>query len=284
MSALWQPHTECQSIGAAYPIGAYEEADPSVASLISAAELKAEYIAGIPLYSQVIDQKTRLPIFRLTDDIAEKFIKKALLRIEQRTKLTLVERKFREKKPFDRAEWDTYGYMRLNNRPVTAIESMTVRLAGNQVLFMVPPDWIDPGNLRVGQINLLPMGVTNLPGGHEAVPIGPGGAPFLALHARDSWVPSWFEICYRAGFPGGQYPGVLNDAIGMEASIAILSLLGATRLTNSASLGIDGLSQSVGTMGPNVYQTRLEWLEGRLREICNGMRTEYGTKLFSGSA
>lgn len=53
--------------------------------------------------------------------------------------------------------------------------------------------------------------------------------------------------------------------------------------TNSHSLGIDGLSQSVSTPGPQIFKIRLEELEKKKTALTKKIKAIFGYKIFSGT-
>src|SRR6185369_13911889 len=109
-----------------------------------------------------------------------------------------------------------------------------------------------------------------------------GGAFFLSILGNRQWIPAYWKITYTSGFKDGMVPRVINELISTIAAMEILSQLAATYArVQSHSLGIDGLSQSVSTPGPAVFQVRIQELTDKRKALVGKIRAKYGTKLFS---
>jgi hypothetical protein len=86
-----------------------------------------------------------------------------------------------------------------------------------------------------------------------------------------------------AGFDEGKLPKVMNEIIGMSAAIDVLSMLSTTNKSNSHSLGIDGMSQSISGQGPQVYDGRIKQLEEQRRLLMNKVKSLFQLNLISGT-
>ena len=79
-------------------------------------------------------------------------------------------------------------------------------------------------------------------------------------------------------------PRVINEYIGCVAAVEVLSQLALTYArANSHSLGIDGLSQSVSTPGPQIFKVRMDELEEKKKAIMKKVKAIFGFKIFSGT-
>ena len=68
----------------------------------------------------------------------------------------------------------------------------------------------------------------------------------------------------------------------MVAAIETLSLLATTDAdANSRSIGIDGMSQSVSSAGPQKYQARIEVLMQKKQMLIDKYKTRFALKMFS---
>lgn len=243
--------------------------------------LKQRFLFGIPLESPFLDPVTRKrPV--LTDAALKDYIIRAVNVVEFETGMVIFPTQFAEKYPYDKAEYESFGYFRLEHRPICSIESLTITFADNHDLFEIPPDWIETAYLIRGQVNIIPLSLSVSGGG--GIPNGsPGmGAVFLSMMQRTAWVPAYWKLVYTAGFPNGQIPYVVNELIGIVAAMDILSQLAAVNArTTSTSLGIDGLSQAVGTPGPNLYTVRLQDLKLRRDDLVARLKAFCGLGIFS---
>jgi hypothetical protein len=132
----------------------------------------------------------------------------------------------------------------LRESPVISVEGVRVKWPSNTTVIEFPAEWIQ---LRPesGQVNIVPASGTL-----SQVLLTAGGS-FLPLVAsgRD-FVPNILEVEYTAGFAEGQVPMEIRDLVGKWASLAPLhvagDLIAGAGIANK-SIGIDGLSQSIGT-------------------------------------
>lgn len=276
-------YTDSKSgIGELTPAGAIESTWRRTEPLITSSLMTTRHLFGIPLVSGIKDPLTRRAQV-MTPEIIDDYIRRAVGTIELETSLTLFPTQIEEKMPYDRQEYQSFGYMRLLKRPVTSIEYMAIAPSNNQDVFVVPNEWIDTGQLYHGQLNIIPLTIA-LSGSSGSVVSSAGGPALLAILGQHQWLASYWRVRYTAGFPDGNLPTVVNDLIGVTAAIDILSMLAATNGRNtSGSLSIDAMSQSVSTPGPEVYTRRIEDLEKKRLMITNKLKSLFGQKLFSGN-
>lgn len=276
-------------VGGIFPLGQRDNDGWSrVEPLITPEQVKSRWMFGIPMYSVNKDPVTgkRQPF---TDEMIKDEVVGAVSLAEMETGLDLFPVQHNERLPFNRNDYLHFGYVRTEHRPIASIEGLYVTTSNGSDVFTVPIEWIETGYLTKGQINLIPMGVAlNLPNNGSGAIVGAtsqsaGGAAFLAILGNQHWIPAFWRLVYTTGFPDGMLPRVVNDLIGAVAAQRVLSKLGATNAgANSASLGIDGLSQSVSTPGPNIYQQRIAELGEERKLLVRKLKTTFGLKLFSG--
>lgn len=257
--------------------------------LVTPEQVRARYLFGIALYSAMKDPVTRVRQ-QFTDVLIQDEIEGAVSEIELETHIDIFPRKYREKHPFDRQLYYSWGFFRTEHRPVNNLDRLTVTTSNGIDVFTVPLPWVETGYLAKGQINLIPMGVAlngqtgDNVGNGPVTGVSAGGAAFLAILGHQSWVPSFWQIEYTTGFPNGLLPRVLNDYVACVAAMRVLSKLAATYATaNSASLGIDGLSQSMNIGGPQLFSVRMNELAEQRRTFRKKLRALYGTNIFSGN-
>jgi hypothetical protein len=251
------------------------------APLITPEKIRFKFCAGIPLFSSMRDPRTK-QLFEFTDPMIEEMIDDAVAKVELETGITVFPTQFTEKPAFDSHEYNSFMYFRTKHRPVMSIESITVTPSNEIDIFQIPIDWVETGNLHQGQINVVPMTIAlNKQGGIATTASANGGA-FLQIFGYRNWIPAFWKIKYTAGFPSGKVPKVVNELIGTITAMEILSMLAATNAkSQSSSLAIDSLSQSVSTPGPEVFTRRLKDLEDKRKMLTKKLKTWAGLTLFS---
>jgi hypothetical protein len=250
----------------------WEDSEP----LITPDKIKRLHLWGIPLVSNVRDPLTNRPQI-IGDPELKEFINEAVGLAELEGKFEIFPRQRVEKAAFDRAAYDSFGYMQLRHRPVSSLESMTVTPSNEMNVFQIPNEWIDTGLLAFGQLALIPLTIAVKTGTMVPLTSSPGGAMFLSIFGNKPWIPCFWEIRYTTGFKNGTIPKTVNQLVGVIAAMEVLSVLATTySRSNSTSLGIDGLSQSISTPGMEIYKQRMEelgakrhWLTSRLQARFN---------------
>lgn len=278
-------YTDTKSgIGALFPAGAVEETFRRTEPLLGAAQLVSRHLFGIPLVSGIKDPFTGKAQV-MTLEILNDYIDRAVSTVELETGLTIFPTPIKEKTPFDRHYMQSFGYQRLLKRPVSSIEHLAIVPSNQMEVFVVPLDWIDVGQLYHGQLNVIPLTIALTSSGapQSAIVSTAGGAALLAILNNSHWISSYWQISYTAGFPGGSVPKVLNDLIGMVSAMNALSMLAATYgKSNSVSLSIDNMSQSISGNGPEIFTRRIEDLDKERTMLVQKLKALFGLKLFSG--
>lgn len=251
--------------------------------LISAETVRALYLFGVPMVGATPDPITK-KLFHLTDALIEEKIIDAVAGLELDLHMAIMPVLIKERKDFDKHEYMSYGYFKLERRPVASVELLQIAGADGTVFFTVPQNWIEVGLLRFGQINIIPLtpGIANSAYGQIN-----GGSPygmlFMNMLAQAGGVPAYWTVCYTAGFKDGLLPRVVNKLIGIETALQILSMLGATYQRSSASLSIDAMSQSVSGPGPQLFAGRIKDLQDERAKMVRKLKAWSGQSLFSGN-
>lgn len=267
--------------GRIYPDDAVEVTWNLVEPLVTPTQVKSRFLFGIPLVSAMKDPGTgKNQVY--TDDMIKDCIDRAIAQAELDTGIDIFPKQLREKAAFDRHLYQQFGYFRTQHRPAASIEALTITPPTGNDLYAVPLEWIEAANMHTGQINIIPFGNSIAYGTPAAV--AAGGALFLNLFSSMPWVPAFWQFAYTVGFPDGVLPRFVNELIGVNAAIDILSSLAATYArSTSHSLGIDGLSQSVSTPGPDIFTKRLNDLMDKQKRLAKKTKTHYGLTLFAGT-
>jgi hypothetical protein len=253
-----------------------------VAPLITPEQVRRKHLFGVDLVSGTMNSITEKRDVLTLDDIADK-IDDAVATVELETGVVILPTQITEKIPFDLHLYRSWGYTRLKKRPVASVEAFDVVLANDTTTYTIPLDWVDTGQLHQGQLNLIPLTIALQKQGSQIPTSAAASAVVLTLLVHQTWVPSFWQVKYTAGFPSGQVPKVLNDLIGTVVAMEILSELATTYAKNSSgSLSIDGLSQSVSTPGPEIFTRRLTDLDKKRTTLTKKIKTHFGLNFFSG--
>jgi hypothetical protein len=271
-------------IGAVYPINATEDSWGHLEPLLSPDMLKARHLFGIPLVSYMKDPITQQRQV-MTDPILKDLIDRAVGMAELELRMDIMPRQYSKKLPFDRMAYAALGYMMLPDHPVSSLDKLAVTASDGSDLYLVPPTWVETANIHTGQINIIPMTIAFQYGGFMVPGNSPnGGSAFLAILGQNPWIPSYWQVTYTVGFPEGRLPQMVNELVGVCAAIEALGLLATTNARNSShSIGVDGLSQSISTPGPQIYDTRIALLTDQKDRLIRKLRVMYGTSMFTGA-
>jgi hypothetical protein len=247
--------------------------------------LKSRYLKGIPLILKIMDPDTRKP-FRITDDELKDYINRAVSTAEEETNLILMPTQFQEKLPFHKQDYEAFGYFQLPRRPISHIDALNVTLADGSDVFQFPLEWIETANLIHGQLNIIPLAFQSVLAGTGVVGLNSGGgtAVFFNNLWNRPWVSALFGVTYTAGFKDGMMPQLVNDLIGVIVAMRVLSQIAAAyAYISSASLGIDGMSQSVSTPGPQRFKIRMDELKEERTLLVKKLKKYGGSKIFTGT-
>ena len=268
--------------GSIYPVGqVFSSGWRDLEPLLSPQNLKDRYLFGIPLVSAVSDPVTGRPQV-MNDYILEEAIARAVSYVESKG-LSVTSKTQTTNMPWDYQLYRAFGYMKLPDRPIWAINHLSIRTANNEDVFVFPLSWVASDKLALGLISIIPINVAATSGtaGFSQSGISGGGIWFLGNLSGFNFIPSYWYVEYQSGFPNNALPRIFNEAIGQKAAITVLQQLQATRaLVNSESLSIDGLSQSTSSAGGQVYQPAIDMLQKQFDETITRLKVQYGQNLF----
>lgn len=270
--------------GDVYPENAIESPWGRLEPLITPEQLIARQLFGIPLVSGIKDPISGKAAV-MTTPILQGYIEDAVALVEAETHMDVFPVRRKERHAFDRHEFNSFGYFKLKHRPATSVDSLAIKSSDDLNIFTIPKQWVEAGHLIQGQVNILPLSPANASFAYAAMGEGgPAGFSFMSTLARLGWIPSYWTIEYTSGFPEGKLPRIVNELIGVVAAIKTLGILASTYARNTShSLGIDGMSQSISTPGPALYDTRIKLLEDEKQMLVGKMKTFLGNRIFSGN-
>lgn len=247
-----------------------------VEAVLTPAQLRSRFLKGFE------------PIFRqfgieYTDAELKDRINLAINEIELELKTVIFPEPFANKLAFEISSWQSWNYLRSENRPIQTITSLSIVGSDGISIYKIPAAWIELANAHMGQINVIPLlsayqGVVSSAGGTTT-----GGLAFLAsVRGGLGFVPAYWMVegIYGISKQVGQVPIVVNTLIGIFATMDILSGIAALNIYNSVSLSQDGIGQSKSTAGPQIFVQRLQDLEFRKQAILKQVQAEFATKMF----
>ncbi len=205
-----------------------------VEPLLSVDKLKSRFLFGVKLTDDDGNE--------LDKEILENAILSAVSWLEHELDISITPRTYTENRDFIKTDYFNWGYLNLYHYPVVSVTSWKARYPLNTELFEYPSEWYRIYE-ETGQLQLVPTAGTI-----STWFISAGGyMPYVMSKAS---IPQFFEIEYIAGFPNDEIPLMLNKLIGLKASIDVFHIVGdliAGAGIANYSVGLDGLSQSVGT-------------------------------------
>ena len=242
---------------------------------------RSRYLKGIP----------DLPFIpRFTDDELKDRINMAMNETEAQIGVTVTREEFRDKLPMDWSLYKSFIHLKPRHSPILSVESLAIVASNDEVIFVVPSMWIETSNASIGQINVVPLlaafGSSSVTGSPITVTNQGAGIAFLAMWANGNttMVPSYWELVYSSGLSNkeGQVPTVVNQLIGTNAAINIISQIAQFFLYTSQTLSQDGISQSSSTLGPRMFQLRIEELTKNRDELIAKIKGIFSKKYVIG--
>lgn len=272
--------------GKQYPIDATFSSWGRLEPLLTPDQLKSRYLKGIPMVLKIKDPATGKP-FQITDDELKDYIELAVDEAEQLTGLIIMPTQVTHKLPFQKQDYEAFGYFQLPHRPISSIEALNVTLADGSDVFVFPPEWLETANLIAGQLNIIPLAFQGMQGGTGVIGgtnAGGGTAVFFNSLWNRPWVAALFGVTYTAGFKNGLMPKYVNNLIGCIVAMRVLSMIAAAYAAwQSTSLGMDGMSQSISTPGPMRFKQRMEELEKERTLSVKKLKKVYGGSFPTGT-
>lgn len=273
--------------GKQYIEGAAFAAWGRVEPLLTPEQLKTRYLMGVPMVLRIKDPTTGKN-FIITDEMLQDYIELAVGDGEEETGTVIMPTQFVEKLPFQKQDFESFGYFQLPRRPISSIEALNVTLADGSDVFDFPTEWIETSNLIHGQLNIIPLAFQGIEAGTGiiggGINAGGGTAVFFNSLWNRPWVAALFGVTYTAGWKDGMLPKIVNNLIGTIAAMRVLSQIAAAyALFTSTSLGIDGMSQSVSTPGPQRFAVRMEELKADRALYVRKIKKIVGTKMVVGT-
>jgi hypothetical protein len=242
----------------------------------------SRYLKGIPIL---------FPEQRFTPDELKDRIMMAMNETEAQIGATITREEFKDQLPFDWSLYKSFIHLKPRHSPIISVEDLSIVASNDEVIFTVPSMWISTNNFSIGQVNVIPLlaafGATSASGSAITATSQGAGIAFLAVWGASGnagIVPSYWQLTYSSGLSNkeGQVPVIVNQLIGTNAAINIISQIAQFFLYTSQSLNQDGVSQSSALLGPRTFQLRLEELIKNRDELIAKIRGIFAKKYVIG--
>ena len=218
--------------------------------VISADEIRNLYLWGLPL------EKNGQAI---TDEQIEFYIQSATEQLEEILCLKLKKQLIKEEKDFYADDWRVWGYIKATYPIKCAIELVGFLGTVKQVTY--PRTWLSTRSTSDDKnfsrhLYLVP----NTNSTHEQLVVYNGLLPNINYFSNPQ-IPNYWEMTYVTGF--NKIPSSILNVLGKLISMNIFAFLSDALLpfpgTNSKSLSLDGLSQSLNFNGANgLFSARIK--------------------------
>ncbi len=262
-----------QFYSAGYPVhmshssGLLKRCEP----ILTPALLVSRYLKGIPLAFPNGDSYSAV-------DIQDQIVL-ATNEAEMLCKITINREQFTDKVPFDINLYKSFIYLKTEQNPILAVESVQIVSSDGYAIFKIPSAWLESSNFSKGIVNVVPiLGAYSVAtgGGVGAY----GGLPFISVFSQLTFVPGFWQIVYQTGTSKieGQYPVIINDLIGTIAAINMLSAIMNLFINTSQSQSRDGISQSSSGPGTRIYLPYIELLEKKRDTLVGKIKSTFSTK------
>lgn len=256
-----------------FPVWSTEESASSVtrySSLPTPARMRTQSLFGIPLKSALTGET-------VSDDTLQSYIDQATSELEHTLDMYITPVHFTEKHDYIRDMFAySFAYVKLNHPNIINVDSVQISFNNDTVTAAAVTFPLEHVHVmpQEGAIQLVPAFGTSLSGFLLSAFSG------VQYHAfqnalTNNW-PGAIRVGYWAGFPEDKVPAAVSGLIERMAAYKFLSSLGPLLFPhNSVSIGIDGVSQSTGTMGPGYLRQRMEELEKMIQQETDALRGYY---------
>lgn len=240
--------------------------------MLTVKQLKERYLFGIDLTDK---QGNSLP-----DPVIQHQINAAVSYLEHALDIVISPVTISDEKYDYRAvDYTNFNFIQLKKRPAIEVTDIKARFPNNQQLVDYPKEWYVLEK-EASQIQLSPV-----EGSFSGLVVTQGGSYVPLIYGtRDYW-PHLFSITYRAGFCDDQIPTIINEMIGLQASIKIFEILGDILYgpgLSSDNVNLDGASVSKGLAASGIYSVYGARIDGYRKSLKDYM--DVVRKFYSGFA
>lgn len=218
------------------------------------------------------------------DSWYEEKIATAVQKFQEKTQVHVVSDLIeREEHDYDARDYINWCYVELFVRPVRSVEKFEVKFPTNSEFTEWPKEWckVSKGG---GQIQIVATSGTI-----SQVMIGQGGMSLPLMRGQVTYLPKFFHVSYRPGFPNDDIPLNIVNAICKLAAIECLTDVSDTVYpagATSMSVSKDGQSQSISINSgngklPAVFASKIGYwtiqLYGSADQAWNGETGDLGS-------
>lgn len=240
-------------------------------------EMKNRVIFGIPLFDS---EGNPFP-----DDLLQSYLDSSVTWMEQTLNIVIQPRDEEEHHDYIQSDYMNWNFIKLWKKPILQIESVEMWYGENR-MFQIPSDWLKIDHLA-GVIQIFP--ISGSAGG--MIINANGGAWMPLIHGRLGYAPKMWRIKYRAGMEESDTPQIvrantihplLKDLIYRKTAMGVMGVWGdliiGAGIANQ-SVGVDGLSQSIGTTQSAMFggaSSRIKQLQEDIDNMLPALRSYYG--------
>jgi hypothetical protein len=240
-------------------------------------EMKNRIIFGIPLYDT---EGNPFP-----DDLLQSYLNSAIAWAEQTLNIAIQPRAEEEFHDYLSSDYVNWSYIKLWKKPVLSVESIQLYY-GDKPMMTIPPEWVKIDPLS-GMLQLFPTS-----GSAGGLIITAAGGMFLPIISGNiGYVPQMWKVNYTAGMNEPAEDQVyrktdihpnLKEVIYKKTAMSVMGVWGdliiGAGIANQ-SVGIDGLSQSIGTTQSPMFggaSARIKQLEEDINNMLPQLQSYYG--------
>jgi hypothetical protein len=251
---------------------------------------KSRYLFGIPLTSPVTKEKLK------PADLKD-YIQRAANLFELETKVSIFPIVKRFRLPFDPNMYSQFMYFEIPEKPIQQVLKLAIasasysetgksnensRYPGGHQIYTIPNEWIEMGNASKGILNVNPINPAFSAIGTSSS-VAASGAAILQFIGQQGWVPAYWnaEVIVGLGSMEGNVPSIVNEAVGLRATMILMDNLIPQFRFASQSLNIDGQGQSVNDNMYSLLQDKRDQAEKHYQNIVNKIKAITANKIFS---
>ncbi|MNW28249.1 hypothetical protein D3C74_50710 [compost metagenome] len=222
------------------------------------------------------------------DDLLQSYLNSSIAWAEQVLNIAIQPREEEEVHDYLAQDYMNWGYVKLWKKPVLEVQSLEMWY-GDRPMMTIPKEWLKIDPLS-GMIQMFPTS-----GSTGGMIITASGGMFLPiLRGSIGYVPQMWKVKYTAGMsePSTEATGQvyrktdihpnLKEVIYKKTAMSVMGVWGdliiGAGIANQ-SIGIDGLSQAIGTTQSPMFggaSARIKQLEEDIAAMMPGLRSYYG--------